>query len=196
MKYKDPQLLTSAQVGELLGIRHWTVERLAKQGRLPSPVVFDKEYRWLHQDIVRLVNLLAKERSSIPRHFTAPPKNPIGDKPLPDALEPFRDKLGLDCKLPAVYFLIHNNAVVYVGISVEPVRRVQQHREGTRLMAAKEFEYAFFLPTPIEEIFEAEKLFVALLNPVLNVSLKRHANQNVTAEELMRLAVKDSGHGK
>jgi hypothetical protein len=63
-----------------------------------------------------------------------------------------------------VYFLIQDEAVVYVGQSVNVYARMKQHALD------KVFDRCLFLPIPQQYIGFVEQFFIGQLKPVLNCS--------------------------
>jgi hypothetical protein len=51
-------------------------------------------------------------------------------------------------------------------------RRVPEHAKGNAKTPAKDFDWAPLLPVPLEELLEAERIYVALLDPPLNRNLR------------------------
>ena len=87
----------------------------------------------------------------------------------PVGLEKFSGSLLEAYPGPAIYFLVLNLEVVYVGVSIRPLHRITEHAEGTPSTPKKDFDRAAFLPTSVEELFERELVFIAMLNPPLNI---------------------------
>lgn len=65
---------------------------------------------------------------------------------------------------PGVYFLIVGEEVVYVGQSLTPMTRVQEH------MLDKHFDRAYLLPVPPDRLNAVETAFIQHLKPALNGS--------------------------
>lgn len=75
---------------------------------------------------------------------------------------------------PAVYFLVSDDKVVYVGQTVEIHNRLATHRRE------KKFDSAFYLQVGrIEDLLEVEKAFIQLFKPKLNKSTRACAHQPV-----------------
>lgn len=67
---------------------------------------------------------------------------------------------------PGVYFLICRGAVVYVGQSISPTRRIGDHiGEGL-----KAFDEVFVLDTPQPALNQVEAAFIAVLKPKYNMA--------------------------
>lgn len=65
---------------------------------------------------------------------------------------------------PGVYFLVHNDEVVYVGQSTNPISRIGEH---VRSKSGK-FDRVYFLPVPHYMLDSVEGGFIKLLHPILN----------------------------
>lgn len=67
---------------------------------------------------------------------------------------------------PGVYFLLHNEEVVYVGQSVQPTVRIGQHlSEGKKV-----FTDAFVQHVPEAALDQVETMFIQMMKPKYNVS--------------------------
>lgn len=64
--------------------------------------------------------------------------------------------------LSAVYFLVDRGEVVYVGQSVNFLRRVLKHMEK------KVFDRAFYVPTPMADLVATEKKYIRRFRPKYN----------------------------
>lgn len=64
-----------------------------------------------------------------------------------------------------VYFLCHNQEVVYVGQSVNIVARITAHTD-------KRFDRVFFLPWPKDDLDRVEGAFIRTLRPPLNMTVR------------------------
>jgi hypothetical protein len=93
---------------------------------------------------------------------------------IPDKLRPVADLLVKQCYRPAIYFLIREGVVVYVGSSASPERRVMQHALGTSKTTKKEFDGYLFYPVSLDDMLQQERNFVALLDPPINKYLKHN----------------------
>ena len=69
---------------------------------------------------------------------------------------------GLWCDTPVVYFLVQNQAVVYVGQSIQLGGRLAEH------LRTKEFDSVFFVCVPRDRLNETEAAFIRALKPELN----------------------------
>ena len=177
MQYRDAKLLTIQSVAKMLDMTPKRVRNLWRDGLLPSPIEFGGLTLWLHADIVVLVNLLSREyRHYVERAVPDGPKS-VGIKH--PALSPVREYLVSESSSPGIYFLVKDEQIVYVGSSLNPSKRIGQHRTGTRSTAAKDFDSSFVLPTPIEDLIETEKKFVALIDPPLNIALRREYTPDI-----------------
>lgn len=72
-----------------------------------------------------------------------------------------------------VYFLILRGVVVYVGQTGNLPLRLQQHRNGTKSQAPKEFDQSFYLPTPPEQASQVERHWIGKLRPHHNSNGER-----------------------
>lgn len=171
MAYKDPQLLMIEEVAKLLNVNVSIDSRMNNIGELPKPIVLaGKQTRWIKEDITRLVNILAKERRW---DFATPSPVEPWNGSIPIGLQSVASGLVASASVPCVYFLVKGDRVVYVGSSINPKKRVEQHRTGCGAAVKKEFDSAVFLPVPLEEMLETERTFIAMLNPPLNGSMRR-----------------------
>ncbi len=66
---------------------------------------------------------------------------------------------------PCVYFLVHNDAVIYVGQTQCLITRLKNHR---RCFWNKSFDRVFYLPTPKEALLKVEFDFIIRINPKNN----------------------------
>jgi len=93
-------------------------------------------------------------------------ENPKGV--IPYALEPMRDKmfssLPLGERCSAVYFLILDNEVVYVGQTVSLVSRLGKHSEEK----TGKWDSFLYIPCPEELLTKVEKWWISKLRPQLN----------------------------
>lgn len=98
-----------------------------------------------------------------------------------------------------VYFLVNGDEVVYIGQSVSPLARIGQHKDS------KEYDKAFMIPVPREELDHVEGALIRLFNPVLNggdrevaIGLGNRDNDRDVfgkyAPNLMELPSDSSGH--
>lgn len=90
------------------------------------------------------------------RNGTAPPPSGLADLP---GLVPLPVWSG-----GAVYFLVRDSEVVYVGQSTNPLTRVQSHADRVA------FHRAFALPVPVEHLNAVEGALIRLFNPVHNAT--------------------------
>lgn len=72
-----------------------------------------------------------------------------------------------------IYFLVHNNIVIYVGQSIDIYTRISSHKNK------KEFTSAFYIECPEEELKCTEDYYIIALNPPLNKTheLAKHYNK-------------------
>lgn len=77
-----------------------------------------------------------------------------------------------------VYFLIHDDDVVYVGKSINIFHRIARHRADGR-----EFDSFTYLLCPEDALEETEATYIAALMPWLNIAIgpsKAHAKKRTT----------------
>ena len=63
-----------------------------------------------------------------------------------------------------IYFLCRDGEVIYIGQASCAMARLGQHLAENR----KQFDAAFFLPTPLDQLNDVEIKFIKLLNPPSN----------------------------
>lgn len=174
--YTSPKLYSVNELAELLSTEANAVKRMHKMGVLPTPVFLPggKRPHWLHEDIVAFVNVLALERQAI---FMNEAKDEADARtgPLPEALLPFQSEIVTEWDGPGVYFLMNGSDVVYVGVSVCVNRRIHAHMVGTHSTAKKDFARFVCIPTPVEELFQKERIFIRIFDPPLN---KQHRSKD------------------
>ena len=97
-----------------------------------------------------------------------------------------------DCSVlirPAIYFLLHSGAVVYVGQSRMPIQRIYAHRStwgkkkadewrrmGRAPVKAVIFDEVFLLRTGLENLDEIERQMIQRYRPKYNVHHNRGVN--------------------
>jgi hypothetical protein len=87
---------------------------------------------------------------------------------LPDGLRELADHIQeMDASIlpPCIYFLVSRGEVVYVGQTIDLRARISHHRRD------KLFDRIPFLPTPVEELDQAESQLVGFLKPKYNFHL-------------------------
>ncbi len=97
----------------------------------------------------------------------------FNDEPeFPPALEHLKPHLvSLPCRSAkhanksGVYFLAHENEIVYVGQSIRVANRVGSH------MGIKEFDWAYYLRCPKSDLDFVEGEMIRILEPKLNMGL-------------------------
>lgn len=90
-----------------------------------------------------------------------------------------------DCRLWAVYFLIRNGKIVYVGQSSCLYRRLEQHLES-----GKEFDGVTWFEAPAMFITDIEAYYIWRCNPIMNGSWPRYRYFGDEAKKL------DAKHGE
>jgi predicted DNA-binding transcriptional regulator AlpA len=168
----DPEVLTAEEVGQAFRMQGREIRTLVKKGEFPAPIRVGKEERWRTTDLWKYLDILSHEtwQDQQELEYAGGKKTPAGF--IPPALDPVKENLLTACSSPAVYFLLKFETVIYVGSSLNPNRRVKDHAAGTATTKQKDFDRVLMLPVPLGELLEAEKKFVALLDPPLNVNLK------------------------
>lgn len=161
---KDLRLLRTAKevADELRVITAARIEELAAAGYMPHIVIEGRRWYWRRQ-----VYDYAREHMGTVVSGR-PMDQEVGQPPGPDEVPPdLRSEMHAlrraegDGYPPCVYFLIREQAVIYVGQSRNFSSRIQQHRE-------KSFDYALFLPVPVEDLLRVEGEFIRRLRPPLN----------------------------
>lgn len=71
-------------------------------------------------------------------------------------------------RISAIYFLLKDGEVVYVGQSVSVFDRLLSHLNEMRSEAAKDFDSTSFIPVPKDRLDELEQLFIRVLRPKYN----------------------------
>ena len=79
---------------------------------------------------------------------------------------------------PGVYFLLDRSAVVYVGKSVNPWRRITEHVPNI------EFDHARVLEVPPSDLCRAEAAFIRYYRPLYNTELLARASVPLTEEDI------------
>jgi hypothetical protein len=64
---------------------------------------------------------------------------------------------------PGVYLLLRSGEVVYVGQSVNPMRRVGEH------LLDKRFDSFAFIPTPVDDLLSSEAAYINRFCPEYNI---------------------------
>lgn len=82
---------------------------------------------------------------------------------------------------PGVYFLCSGDEVVYVGQSVSPSSRIDQHQRDPK----KSFDRIYLLPVPESELDNVESAFIKTLLPKQNGGIGR-ANGNPSCPRMTR----------
>lgn len=94
------------------------------------------------------------------------------ENPVPLALAMVQERL-CECPIadipPCVYFLIENDAVLYIGQSRNLPARLSQHSQD-----GKRWNRVLFLPVPAERLLEVETEWIRTLQPPMN----RTGNRN------------------
>jgi excisionase family DNA binding protein len=177
MPHERFDLWTLDEVASYLRTGASTCRKMLKEGQFPEPFSIGGQPLWRKEDVFAFVNVLAREgwRQQVGRERAflrpAPPGSVVAAL-LPVALLPVKSDLLETCNCPAVYFLFCGDVVIYVGSSINPARRLNDHAQGTAKTPKKDFTHALCLPVPLQELIETEKKFIALLDPPLNVNLK------------------------
>jgi hypothetical protein len=73
-----------------------------------------------------------------------------------------------------IYFLVHDDEVVYVGQSVNPTGRIATHTADER----KQFDRAYMVPVPLSRLDDVESALIRLLRPRLNRTVIADVDQD------------------
>lgn len=166
-------MLTDEDVADALRLKKANqVMRLVLRGELPPPLVFGNQRRWLKQDLAAWLKVAAKDRWAMGLEESAPVPLRKPDR-VPPCLEFMAADLQMECYTTGIYFLFMGDNIQYLGISLKPMKRVNAHRNGDGTTEKKDFDTVFYYPCPIGELFEKEKVLVAMLDPPLNIALRR-----------------------
>ena len=68
---------------------------------------------------------------------------------------------------PGIYFLSLRGIIVYVGQSLNPMRRIQEHVDE----GIKDFDAAYFRPCEKSELDQMESFFIHSLEPIYNYTM-------------------------
>lgn len=85
--------------------------------------------------------------------------------PVPEELQPIRHILtGIKNKTPrcGVYFLCDRYGIMYIGQSVDVEQRIRHHWSN------KNFDSAFYIELPEDDLLRVEAAFINVLKPQLN----------------------------
>jgi predicted DNA-binding transcriptional regulator AlpA len=162
-KKKPGRLLEVGDLASILSTKPGLVKALVESGDLPPPIRFGRLQRWRECDVRRFIRakaLIGSVKFS-PRPLSDVPSD-LADV-QPSLLEYDRGQFS-----SAVYFLVKDDRVVYVGKALNVAVRVEQHARGTNGTPKKEFDRVLYLPVDPERLSSAEAYFIRLLKPVLN----------------------------
>ena len=172
------KIYTLTQLSEALGgnsVR--LIRRLVDRGEMAQPFYAGKTPVWKESDWNECIERLSKNRGWEPaapkaskEQIAASAKAYVGKPPA--CLAQFASQLMSGYDGTGIYFLLLNEVVIYVGVSVHPMRRIEEHRKGSAGTRRKEFDGAVILPVPLEELLEKELVFINLLNPPENIAGK------------------------
>ena len=65
-----------------------------------------------------------------------------------------------------VYFLLHQNKVVYIGQSCRPILRIAEHFYSN--YCGKQFDTYAVVPAPEPDVYDLELALIRLFRPILN----------------------------
>jgi hypothetical protein len=91
---------------------------------------------------------------------------------------------------PAVYALLRDSVVVYVGQSKKPLSRIEAHRSNWGRKSTPAwmpaslrgvlFDQVYILPTLVEDLDRVEKAMIELYKPRYNIKLKSPSPVQIT----------------
>lgn len=174
MKYTTLECYDIVTLARLLCLPLSALRKLCHDGEFPEPILIGKEQRWPKEDALRWLELVANERWQL-AYIKRKAESEVDEcRPavVPDVLTSLKDDLLEVCYSTGVYFLMLEERVVYIGSSVNPMKRSLQHRHGTKRYPPKEYDKVYFLSVPLEELLEMEKKLIRLFDPPLNKALK------------------------
>lgn len=157
------------EIAERLNVTRNRVSELVESGHIPhiryeGKVYFPrKEVRdWAMDNLVQVQQGVPLPKK-LPIHVTEAITH------LHNVPGPLRALDGLEiveeaARIPAVYFLCHENEVVYVGQSRNVLLRIQAHDDDPD----KIFDRAYMIRIPESELLKVEGHFIHLLNPTYN----------------------------
>jgi len=87
------------------------------------------------------------------------------DNTIPIILYIYKYKLQDKMNFSAVYFLVDNKEVVYVGQAINLYRRIMEHKD-------KIFDDVYYFETDNTELNVVEEYFIIAMNPKYNKTLK------------------------
>jgi hypothetical protein len=162
-------LKSCADAASVLGISPERLATLADGGFAPHYRVDDGEPLFKLPELKQwaAANLLQHSVGSpIPppvKVMVAPPRARYRDVPTAlRQIEGLHDITGELGKWSGIYFLVSDGEVIYVGQSVNVSSRVNEHAR------TKDFEAAFFLPWPGDDLDRVESALIRALKPSLN----------------------------
>ncbi len=174
-----PKFATAADIRKATGIEDSKIIKYAQDGlaphvRLDGKIFFMKSHiiRWLRENVLQIHE--GKSLEPVPVLVTK-----VFPKDVPAKLQLAAKRLIEVQHTVGVYFLCHNDEVVYVGQSIDVGSRIRQHTD-------KEFTRAFCLPCPEDHLNRVEAAFIALFRPKYNVGKKSNGKAAF---------IHSSGHG-
>jgi hypothetical protein len=166
---KLPKLLTAAEASEKTMVSTKRLTELALKGIAPCVRIDDGAPLFFESDIVGWVlEVLIKVQpgADIPVELKISRGSVLAAPSVPDSIRVYQGQLrefahihGESC----IYFLIHENEVVYVGQSIKIGQRVLAHREQ------KTFDRVIYMTVPIQNLGKIELELIRELRPKLNV---------------------------
>lgn len=145
-------LLTKQEASKALGITPTTLNTWARNGKGPRPIRLSEQItRYCPNDIDAFLGVHGTPIHAAPTTLKGIP---------PCAIElPFRREY------PCIYFLVHNDEIVYVGQSGNLVLRIGSH------ITSKKFDRVFYIELEMSDfkfMSEIECAFIRHLKPKLN----------------------------
>jgi len=167
--------LVISDVCKIVGLKPWAIYNRVKKGRFPQRIQETNE-RWAIWALEDILAWLAENGKTPqcdlaefewgyiypePEKYTGPDADetiiiPENDPNTVEHIFATKRVIGNEALMrPAIYFLLHENAIVYVGKALMPLARLASH------MNVKTFDSFTLFPCPKEhlDLFEAYYLF-------------------------------------
>lgn len=155
-------LMDSSEVSNRIGIDVDRVNELAEAGYIPHYIIDGRVRRFRISEVKEWCAKHAIDKikgkplhTAIRIHVNAPPPS----EPPPSSIREIEDlqQLPMNEYPSGIYFLCKDKDVIYVGQSISPFSRVQQH--------GFDFDRVYLLPIPRSELNEVESAFIKALRP-------------------------------
>jgi len=166
--FRSPRLLSLNKLARLLDVGTATVAALVRHGDFPAPIQIGDKRRWRSQD----VDLWLDKCPDVNGKLAADPArlpwliNPIV---LEEMLAPLGSVQVFPACNSAVYFLIRDGRVMYVGQTTDLPGRISSHRLAGKQDPARCFDSTYYLPTEEASLLELERRYIILFAPSWNV---------------------------